>query len=214
RRRHTRFSRDWSSDVCSSDLERMRRSPQRGLDYGRRLCRWEGWHTVLQQRQFNGDIQRNQIAASRQNLTEFDEDGAQRFERPAQPHAARRARRPTETEHLEQRIGKWMADARHHQLIEPVAQYDYQDVAQAQQRKHAQPPARSVGTVANRRSRASRRLSMAAFRLRKVSMAARVAMSLPSSPRYSATFPASRCPAACAAPATERPPCNRRGPRT
>src|SRR5690606_41367431 len=25
RRRHTRFSRDWSSDVCSSDLETMRR---------------------------------------------------------------------------------------------------------------------------------------------------------------------------------------------
>src|SRR5690606_40607786 len=26
RRRHTRFSRDWSSDVCSSDLERPARS--------------------------------------------------------------------------------------------------------------------------------------------------------------------------------------------
>src|SRR5690606_39998745 len=25
RRRHTRFSRDWSSDVCSSDLRRQRR---------------------------------------------------------------------------------------------------------------------------------------------------------------------------------------------
>src|SRR5690606_40735186 len=24
RRRHTRFSRDWSSDVCSSDLQRVR----------------------------------------------------------------------------------------------------------------------------------------------------------------------------------------------
>src|SRR5690606_41354121 len=30
RRRHTRFSRDWSSDVCSSDL----------LDINRRLDRW------------------------------------------------------------------------------------------------------------------------------------------------------------------------------
>src|SRR5690606_41090813 len=32
RRRHTRFSRDWSSDVCSSDLEKLylstRRTPQ------------------------------------------------------------------------------------------------------------------------------------------------------------------------------------------
>src|SRR5690606_39592068 len=25
RRRHTRFSRDWSSDVCSSDLQELRR---------------------------------------------------------------------------------------------------------------------------------------------------------------------------------------------
>src|SRR5690606_40423040 len=29
RRRHTRFSRDWSSDVCSSDLGRVRSSGQR-----------------------------------------------------------------------------------------------------------------------------------------------------------------------------------------
>src|SRR5690606_40364864 len=29
RRRHTRFSRDWSSDVCSSDLGRGQRSPHR-----------------------------------------------------------------------------------------------------------------------------------------------------------------------------------------
>src|SRR5207302_5117949 len=27
RRRHTRFSRDWSSDVCSSDLKQPTRSP-------------------------------------------------------------------------------------------------------------------------------------------------------------------------------------------
>src|SRR5690606_41177686 len=31
RRRHTRFSRDWSSDVCSSDLETGDRVDQRGL---------------------------------------------------------------------------------------------------------------------------------------------------------------------------------------
>src|SRR5690606_40084824 len=30
RRRHTRFSRDWSSDVCSSDLSRHR-SPDRAI---------------------------------------------------------------------------------------------------------------------------------------------------------------------------------------
>src|SRR5690606_39433664 len=31
RRRHTRFSRDWSSDVCSSDLVANRRLPALGL---------------------------------------------------------------------------------------------------------------------------------------------------------------------------------------
>src|SRR5690606_40306362 len=30
RRRHTRFSRDWSSDVCSSDLANAARSSKRG----------------------------------------------------------------------------------------------------------------------------------------------------------------------------------------
>src|SRR5690606_8287729 len=51
RRRHTRFSRDWSSDVCSSDLPSRRRlavpasppAPRRGvrgvLGSARRLCR-------------------------------------------------------------------------------------------------------------------------------------------------------------------------------
>src|SRR5207302_2471095 len=33
-RRHTRFSRDWSSDVCSSDLEHMLASAQ---DHGGRM---------------------------------------------------------------------------------------------------------------------------------------------------------------------------------
>src|SRR5690606_39446571 len=35
RRRHTRFSRDWSSDVCSSDLEWAKENP----DAVRALCR-------------------------------------------------------------------------------------------------------------------------------------------------------------------------------
>src|SRR5690606_39832754 len=32
RRRHTRFSRDWSSDVCSSDLETVTRRTRYRLD--------------------------------------------------------------------------------------------------------------------------------------------------------------------------------------
>src|SRR5690606_39704835 len=39
RRRHTRFSRDWSSDVCSSDLLANRRSPL-ALNHLPRHPRW------------------------------------------------------------------------------------------------------------------------------------------------------------------------------
>src|SRR5690606_35774008 len=38
RRRHTRFSRDWSSDVCSSDLD------GRDADRSRRTDQCCGWH--------------------------------------------------------------------------------------------------------------------------------------------------------------------------
>src|SRR5690606_40025642 len=34
--RHTRFSRDWSSDVCSSDLVRFRTTPGTGVHTGLR----------------------------------------------------------------------------------------------------------------------------------------------------------------------------------
>src|SRR5690606_40742605 len=39
RRRHTRFSRDWSSDVCSSDLTLEAETAEQGLD----------WQEVLEQ---------------------------------------------------------------------------------------------------------------------------------------------------------------------
>src|SRR6266508_5807365 len=42
RRRHTRWPRDWSSDVCSSDLDPARRDippdPDPGLPRGKRQC--------------------------------------------------------------------------------------------------------------------------------------------------------------------------------
>src|SRR5690606_267088 len=37
RRRHTRFSRDWSSDVCSSDLQRMDAAEEGGRAPGNRV---------------------------------------------------------------------------------------------------------------------------------------------------------------------------------
>src|SRR5207302_3670803 len=42
RRRHTRFSRDWSSDVCSSDLLPNRRYP--GGEFSRRF--WPGQNPI------------------------------------------------------------------------------------------------------------------------------------------------------------------------
>src|SRR5690606_39885533 len=38
RRRHTRFSRDWSSDVCSSDLHTLDRHTPAGLHGSSHLC--------------------------------------------------------------------------------------------------------------------------------------------------------------------------------
>src|SRR5690625_7258030 len=38
RRRHTRWPRDWSSDVCSSDLFRSARFTRRRFTNGRFLC--------------------------------------------------------------------------------------------------------------------------------------------------------------------------------
>src|SRR5690606_41074989 len=43
RRRHTRFSRDWSSDVCSSDLLSSIRD---GLEHGNEERRSRGWDTL------------------------------------------------------------------------------------------------------------------------------------------------------------------------
>src|SRR5690606_28284687 len=58
RRRHTRFSRDWSSDVCSSDLKRQRVRKQRAEACFQRaltVCAGDlcgrlagGWLSILQ----------------------------------------------------------------------------------------------------------------------------------------------------------------------
>src|SRR5690606_39658938 len=40
RRRHTRFSRDWSSDVCSSDLAPLPTSGKFGLDLPRPMTKY------------------------------------------------------------------------------------------------------------------------------------------------------------------------------
>src|SRR2546422_6991914 len=55
RRRHTRCSRDWSSDVCSSDLEwvllqRAYKVPQMHQSYSHLLARHKRAHVVVKAR--------------------------------------------------------------------------------------------------------------------------------------------------------------------
>src|SRR2546422_5536875 len=55
RRRHTRCSRDWSSDVCSSDLPANRR-----VLYNRASCDVDGkpWDPTRKQVWWNADLQK------------------------------------------------------------------------------------------------------------------------------------------------------------
>src|SRR5690606_39596693 len=56
RRRHTRFSRDWSSDVCSSDLSR--RCPQTSVP---QIGRKSDSHSTAQQKGSRGTLRRQEI---------------------------------------------------------------------------------------------------------------------------------------------------------
>src|SRR5690606_39297669 len=63
RRRHTRFSRDWSSDVCSSDLDVL------GLkDY------WESGQEGIRQRNFNYSYYNNPYFIANEYLQEYKKD--------------------------------------------------------------------------------------------------------------------------------------------
>src|SRR2546429_3511706 len=48
RRRHTRCSRDWSSDVCSSDLELAHSNPLEGEPRPRHAKRWQDVEELLE----------------------------------------------------------------------------------------------------------------------------------------------------------------------
>ena len=60
------------------------------LDFGQRQMRVEGWHAILQLGQFVGDVRRHQVAASRQHLTEFDENWPQLLQSKTQTNGTRR----------------------------------------------------------------------------------------------------------------------------
>src|SRR5690606_40790524 len=77
RRRHTRFSRDWSSDVCSSDLKDAGPSPDQWVaDNAHALATF-----IRSQREVLGEAEIREILASRsrysaQDLTVVDWEGA------------------------------------------------------------------------------------------------------------------------------------------
>src|SRR5690606_40826514 len=62
RRRHTRFSRDWSSDVCSSDLLSIIRKSL-FWDTGINKINWEKQYKAVIQRVFEGgnEIEKSEI---------------------------------------------------------------------------------------------------------------------------------------------------------
>ena len=79
-------------------------------------------HAVLQQRQFVGDVGRQQVAPGRQHLAELDEDRAQVLQRLAQALAARRRQVAAEREDAGQRAQPGPLEAGEDQLVQAVAQ--------------------------------------------------------------------------------------------
>ena len=80
-------------------LENFReRLAEGALDLGHSELAWKRGHPVLELSQLVGEVGGQEVAACREHLAELDEDGAERFERPAQPHAARLGERAEEKE--------------------------------------------------------------------------------------------------------------------
>src|SRR5216683_5717369 len=58
RRRHTRSDRDWSSDVCSSDLTPPRFSTARkSMSRGRTCCWWRPWSSRVRSEEHTSELQ-------------------------------------------------------------------------------------------------------------------------------------------------------------
>ena len=100
------------------------RRAQRPRDFTCRERGIEGRHTILQPREFIGDVGRQQIAAGGQHLAELDEDGPEPFQRQAQAFAARRVQATAYRQHPYEQFDRTVLEARQHQFVEPVAPDD------------------------------------------------------------------------------------------
>src|SRR6266496_2965985 len=119
RRRHTRSLRDWSSDVCSSDL------------FGHRELARKRRHPVLELRQLVGQVGGQEVAARREHLAELDEDGAECLQRQAQPHPARLGERAKEKQRVQR--AREPASRSERELVQPEAQGYPEDLGETKQ---------------------------------------------------------------------------------
>ena len=111
----------------------VRRPPVGGFDLPMNLFRRKRRHAILELRQFIGDVQRQQVAASGQHLPELDEDRAQFFQEKAEAHGSRLLFPAAQMQKAEQRrqpAGRLVLDD---QLVDAVAIGDAENLGEAEE---------------------------------------------------------------------------------
>src|SRR5882762_11291939 len=113
-------------------LENLRdRFAERALDLGYRELTGKRRHAVLQLRELVGKVRGQEVAARRKHLAELDEDGAERFERQAQPHPARLGERAKEKKRVQR--AREPAPRSERELVQPEAQGYPEDLGETKQ---------------------------------------------------------------------------------
>ena len=115
---------------CTGDWRALKRQKYRihrllesSLDGGNGHTGVERWHPVLQQRQFVGDVRRQQVAARGQHLAKLHEDRAQLLQRLAQALAPRGVQIAPDGQDARERAQPGLLKAVQHQGIQPVSEH-------------------------------------------------------------------------------------------
>ena len=113
--------------------------PEAALDLGDRGIRRKWRHLILQLGQLVRDVRWQQVAARGKQLAKLDENRSERFERPAQPYAARRTGVGTqhnagEPRHIPGECTE--GPRRRHQGIQAEAQRDHEDAQESGEARH------------------------------------------------------------------------------
>ncbi len=101
------------------------------LDLGYREFARKRRYPVLELRQLVGEVGGQEVAARREHLAELDENGAERFERQAQPRAAWFSERAKEKERVQR--AREPAPRSKRELIQAEAQGYSEDLGEAKQ---------------------------------------------------------------------------------